>query len=113
MSVEYESVVCRFFPYTFQGKESTWFSSLAPSSITSWQQFETTFMTQFGDDETSGILFLQLSRIKINNKEKFEDFNKIFITLLNRILDNLVEVFQIEFYTATLLPPIAIFVKRK
>ena len=40
-------------------------------------------MTQFGDDKTFGILFLELSQIKINKKEKIKDFNQRFITLLN------------------------------
>ena len=113
MNVEHEDFVCRLFLYAFQGKASTWFFNLALRSITSWKQFETTFMTQFGDDKTSRILFLQISRIKINNKQKVKDFNQIFITLLNRILDKLVELVQIEFYTSTLPPPIAMFVKGK
>ena len=70
-------------------------------------------MTQFGDDKTSGIFFLEISRININKKEKFKDFNQIFITLLNRIPHNLVEVVQIEFYTTSLPPPVAMFIKRK
>ena len=70
-------------------------------------------MTQFKDDKTSCILFLERSRIKINKKEMVKDFNQIFITLINRILDKLVEVVQFEFYTTSLLPPIAMFVNRK
>jgi hypothetical protein len=70
-------------------------------------------MIQFGDDKTSGILFLEISTIKINKKEKVKDFNQIFIMLRNRIPDKSTEVVQSEFYTATLLPPIAMFVKRK
>ena len=70
-------------------------------------------MTQFDNDKILGILFLDNSRIKINNKEKVKDFNQIFITLLNIILDKPTEVVQIEFYTAAVLPPIAMFVKRK
>jgi hypothetical protein len=113
MNVEHEDVVCRFFPYTFQGKASPWFFNLAPRSITSWKLFETTFMEQFGDDKTSGIFFLELSRIKINKKEKVKDFNHRFITLLNRILENQFEAVQIEFYTTDLLLPISMFIKIK
>jgi hypothetical protein len=61
MNVEHEDVVCRLFLYTFIGKASIWFFCLAARSITSWKQFETAFMTQFGDDKTFGILFLELS----------------------------------------------------
>ena len=45
MDVEHEDIVCRLFPYTFVGKTSIWFVSHATRSITSWKQFETSFMT--------------------------------------------------------------------
>ena len=70
-------------------------------------------MTQFGDDKTSGILFLELSRIHINKKEKVKDFNHKIITILNIIIDNPAEAVQIEFYTTALPSPVAMFVKRK
>ena len=44
-------------------------------------------MTQFGDDKTFGLLFLELSRLKFNKKEKVKYFNQRFITLLNQNLD--------------------------
>ena len=71
------------------------------------------FMTQFGDDKTFGVLFLELSGINFNKKEKVKDSNQRFITLLNQILDNPVESIQIEFYTTSLPPPVAMFVKGK
>ena len=70
-------------------------------------------MTQFGYDKTSDILFLDLSRIKINRKEKIKDFNHRFITLLNKIPDKPTEAVQIEFYNTALPPPIAMFVKKE
>ena len=70
-------------------------------------------MTQFGDDKTLGIFFKEPSRININKEEKVKYFNQIFITLLNRIPNNPAEVVQIEFYTTTSPPSIAMFVKRK
>ena len=77
------------------------------------QLFETTFTEQFGDNKTPGIFFLEISRIKINKKEKVKHFNKRFITLLNRIHEKPSKVVQIEFYTASLSPPISMFVKIK
>ena len=35
LDVEHEDVVCRLFPYTFEGKASTWYFSLTAGSITS------------------------------------------------------------------------------
>ena len=70
-------------------------------------------MTQFDNDKTSRMLFLEISRIKISNKEKVKDFNYIFIALLNKIFDKLAKEVQIEFYTIALSPPVSMFLKRK
>ena len=83
MDVQHEDVVCRLFLYTFICKAYTWFFSLTIGSITSWTQLETIFLTQFREDKTSGVLFLELSWIKFNKKEKFKYFNQRFINLLN------------------------------
>ena len=85
----------------FVGKGIIMVFNLALRSITCWKQFENAFITQFGDDKTSGTLFLDISRIMINQKEKVKDFNQRFTTLLNRIPNKPTEVVQIEFYTAT------------
>ena len=95
MNVKYEDVICRLFPYTFKGKASTWFFNLASISITSWKQLEVTFMAHFSNEETSRILFLHCSFIRINKKEKVKYFNQIFITLLNKIPNKPVKVVQI------------------
>ena len=59
-------------------------------------------MSQFGDDKTSGTLFLELSRIKINKKDNIKGFNQIFTTLLNKIHDKPFKTTQIEFYAFAL-----------
>ena len=53
LDVEHEDVVCRLFPYTFEGKASTWYFSLTTGSITNWNEFKLDFMNKFGDDKTS------------------------------------------------------------
>ena len=111
LDVQHEDVVCILFPYTFVGQVSTWFFSLAAGSIASWQQFETTFLNQFGDDRTLGVLVLELSRMRFDKKDMVKDFNQRFINLLNCILEKPVESIQVEFYTASLPPAIAMFVK--
>ena len=60
MDVQHEYVVCKLFPYTFIGMTSTWFFCLATGFIGSWKQFETTFLSQFVDDITYGVLFLEI-----------------------------------------------------
>jgi hypothetical protein len=113
MDVQHEDMVCRLFLYTFIDRASTRFFNLTVGSITSWQQLKTTFLTQFGDDKTSGILFLDISRIKFDKKDKVKEFNQIFINLLNRIPDNPTESVQVEFYTTALPLTIAMFVKAR
>jgi hypothetical protein len=113
MDVKHKYVVCMLFLYTFVGKYSTWFFSLTVGSITSWQQFETTFLSQFRDDKTSRVLLLDLSRLKFDKKDKVKDFNQIFINLLNRIPDKPVKSVRVEFYTVALPPPIVMFFKAK
>jgi len=47
----------------------------------------------------------------MNENEKVDDFNERFVSVLNRIPIKPVEIVQIEYYTSTLLPNIAMFVK--
>jgi hypothetical protein len=58
-------------------------------------------------------LLLELSRLRINRNEKVKEFNKIFITLLNRIPNKPVAVVKIEYYNVALPLPVAMFVKKK
>ena len=113
MVVQHEYVVFKLFPHTFVGQASTWFFSLAMGSIASWQWFETSFLSNFGDERTSRVLFLDLSRIIFDKKDKVKDFNQRFINLINHILEKPAESIQVEFYIAALPPPIAMFVKAR
>jgi hypothetical protein len=55
-NVEHEDVVCRLFPYTFEGNASTWYFAQQPRTIASWEKFESIFLEKFGDGQTSGSL---------------------------------------------------------
>ena len=78
LDVEHEDVVCRLFPYTFEGKASTWYFSLTAGSITSWNEFDLAFTNKFEDDKTPAVLVSELSRIRMEPKEKVKDFNQRF-----------------------------------
>jgi hypothetical protein len=54
-SVEHKYVVCRIFPYTFEGEHYTWYFSLQANSITNWDTFEDLFIKKFGEDKSSSI----------------------------------------------------------
>ena len=114
MSVQAKDVVCRLFPYTFEGKESTWYFSLLEGCITSWNQFHATFLEKFGEDKTPTILALELSRIMMDGKEKIKDLNQHFLTLKNKIPieSRPPEGVVVEFYTPTLPQMMAMFVKQ-
>jgi hypothetical protein len=113
-SVEHEYVVCRLFPYTFEGKASTWYFSQHPHTIVSWDKFKSCFLEKFGDDNSPKVLVMEISSLKMNPKEKIKDFNQRFLTLKNRIpTDSMpTEKFIIAYYTKALHQNIAIWVKR-
>ena len=115
LDVEHEDVVCRIFPYTFEGKASTWYFSLTAGSITSWNEFDLAFTNKFGYDKTPAILVSKLSRIRMDPKEKVKDFNQRFLTLRNRIpaTSRPTEDVTVEFYTSTLPGKISMFVRQK
>ena len=69
-SVEHEDVVCRLFPYTFEGNASTWYFSQQLQTIVSWDKFETCFLEKFRDDKSLEVLLIELSSLKMNPKEK-------------------------------------------
>ena len=59
------------------------------------------------------MIFLELSRIIFDKKNKVKDFNQRFINLLNRIPDKPTKSIQVEFYTAAFPPLVAMFVKAR
>ena len=113
LNVRHEDVVCILFPYTFINKASTWYFSLSQGPITSWVGFRTLFLNKFGEDKTLVTLVLELSRIKMNPKEKIKEFNQRFLTLRNKIPIAVrpAEAVTLEFYTSALPLSVAMFVK--
>jgi hypothetical protein len=113
-NVEHEDVVCRLFPYTFEGNASTWYFAQQPHTIVSWEKFESCFLEKFGHGKPPEVLVMDLSNLKMNAKEKVKDFNQRFLTLKNRIpADSMpAESLIIAYYTKDLHQSIAIWVKR-
>jgi len=107
-------VVCRLFPLTFEGRASTWYFSLVQGSITNWGEFNKVFLDKFGEDKTPALLALELSRIKMEPKERIKDFNQRFLTLKNKIpiASQPPEDIIIENYTSALPKYSGMFVKR-
>ena len=70
-------------------------------------------MAQFSDEQTPGILSLELLGIRMNENEKVKDLNERFISLLDRIPIKPSKAVQIEYYTSPLLPNIAMLLKNQ
>jgi hypothetical protein len=113
-SVEHEDVVCRLFPYTFEGNASTWYFSQQIHTIVSWDRFESCFLEKFGDEKSPEVLVMKLSSLKMNPKEKKKYFKQRFLTLNNRIpIDSMpAENLIVTYYTKGLHQNITIWVKR-
>ena len=114
LNVEHEDIVCKLFPFTFEGKYSTWYLSLTPRSIHNWEYFQATFLGKFGDEKTPSKLVLELSKIKMHPKEKVKDFNQRFLTLINKVplTSKPTNDVTAEFYTTTISPSTTMFIKR-
>jgi hypothetical protein len=67
-NVEHEDVVCRLFPYTFEGNASTWYFAQHPHNIVSWEKFESCFLEKFGDGKPLEVLVMDLLSLKMNSK---------------------------------------------
>ena len=71
-----EDVVCKLFPYTFEGKDSTWYFSVEASSIPSWDVFSKLFTQNFGDEKTPEDLVIDISSMKTKGKKRIKDYNQ-------------------------------------
>jgi hypothetical protein len=67
-NVEHEDVVCRLFPYTFEGNASTWYFAQQPHTIVSWEKFQSCFLEKFVDGKPPEVLVMDLSNLKMNAK---------------------------------------------
>ena len=67
-NVIHEDVVCRLFPYTFEGKDSTWYFPLEAGSIPLWEVFSKLFTQKFGDDKTPEYLVIEISSMNTEGK---------------------------------------------
>ena len=114
LAIEHEDVVCIFFPHTFKAKESTWYFGLPTNSITNWDTFERLFKGNFGIQRTTTTLMKELLALRMDKKEKVQDFSQSFAAHLNNFSATIkpIEETLMEYYTSTLSPYMAMFVKR-
>ena len=103
LNVDYEDVVCIFFPYTFEPKASSWYFSFQDNSIVNWDGFEKAFLGKFGNQKTIATLMKEFLYMRMEKKEKVQDFNQRFTNLLNSFNATMKPADEslIEYYTTT------------
>jgi hypothetical protein len=114
MNVQHEDIVCRIFPYTFENLASTWYFNLLVGSITSWTKFQNDFLDKFAEETTTRALMVELFVATMSSKEKVNDFNQWFTTILKKFQPNAkpTQEFQIKLYANGLPTFISMFVKK-
>ena len=114
LGVQNEYVECKIFPHTFEVKDSTWFFSLKANSIIDWDTFERVFKRKFDSKRTIATLTKELLSLRMDKKEKVQDFNQRFTAHLSNFSATTrpAEETLIEYYTSALCPSITMFVKR-
>ena len=114
LAVEHEDVVCRLFPHTFETKASSWYFGLQANYITNWDTFKILFKGKFTSQRTIATLMKESLSLRMDKKEKVQDFSHMFAAHLNSFSATikLVEETLIEYYTSILSPSIEMFVKR-
>jgi hypothetical protein len=114
MNIQYEDVVCRLFPYTFENLASTWYFNLPIGSITNWTKFQKYFLDKFAEETTTGALMAEFFIATMTPKERVKYFNQIFTTILNKFQPEAkpTQELQIEVYANTLSTSISMFIKR-
>ena len=66
-------------------KPSTWYFNVPQCFVKSWGWFEMVFLMKFREDKTPYTLVLEISKIKMDNKEKIKDSHQTFTIFLNKI----------------------------
>ena len=114
LAVEHEDVVCKMFPNTFKTKALAWYFGLPANSITNWDTFEILFKGKFGSQRTTATLMKELLSLRMEKKEKVQDFSQRVAAHLNNFSAAIkhVEETLMEYYNSTLSSDITIFVKR-
>ena len=67
--VEHEDVVCRLFPHTLKGKETSWYFDLQENSIIDWDTFEILFKNKFDSQRTTAALMKELLVLRMKRKK--------------------------------------------
>lgn len=84
LKVQYDDVACKLFPCTLDGREAVWYHNLPINSIHKWGMFKRMFLENFVDDKTPTMLLKELGSLKMEAKEKVNDFNQRFLRIFKK-----------------------------
>ena len=62
--IQYEDVVCRTFPFTFEGKVSKWYYVLPINTTHGWSNFKRIFQSAYDNFNASDI-YIELDEIQV------------------------------------------------
>lgn len=112
--VRYDDFSCRFFPYTLEGKATTWYHSLPIAAIHTWKEFKKLFFEMFANDKTPTTLLKEFRSIKMGERDKVKDLNKKLNLILNKLRPGMQSHnwVTIYYYTASFPTNISQFLKR-
>ena len=77
LDIQYEDVVCRMFPFTFEGKVSNLYHVLSINSIHRWYDFKIIFQSAY-DIYNATDIYLELDEIQVKEGESIHNLNKCF-----------------------------------
>ena len=111
LDITYEDVVCRLFPFTFEGKVSDWYFVLPIHTIHGWFDFKRVFQSAY-DIYNATDIYLELDGIQVKEGESIREFNTRFRQVYHRLKDNHKPSSDIiyEWYVHSLPKSIAMFV---
>jgi len=70
LDVWYNDVDCDIFPFTLEGRETTFYHSLLVNLVHSWREFKKLFLEKFVDDKTPAMLLKELRNSKMGERRK-------------------------------------------
>ena len=73
LDITYEDVVCRLFPFTFEGKVSDWYFVLPIHTIHGWFDFKRVFQSAY-DVYNAIDTYLELDGIQVKEGESIHEF---------------------------------------
>jgi hypothetical protein len=85
LGLEHEDMYSRLFVQTFEGQVRTWFQSLSPGSIISYNALEDLFLKQWGERKDHLYYLTEFGSLKKKGSETVMEFIQKFNKLYNKI----------------------------